>query len=429
MKSPLLSLCLVLCTFNSMTAQTPFVANYDEANVGSIPIPDVLTCADGSKITSGDDWVIKRRPEILRLFAEEVFGKTAGGALPGMRSVTQAEDKNALDGKATMRQVRIYFTDKEEPKVDVLLYLPNGRAHPAPVFVSLNFGGNQTVSTDPTILMPTGWFKDDKEGNVVNGKPTEKSRGSAERRWPVAEVIARGYGVATAYYGDLDPDFDDGFQNGVHPLFYKAGQNKPGAEEWGSLGVWAWGMSRMLDYLETLPEVDKAKFIALGHSRLGKAAMWAGAQDERFGMVISNNSGAGGAALAKRIFGETVGRINASFPHWFCGNYKKYSENEAALPVDSHQLIALVAPRPYYVASATEDNWADQKGEFLGAKLAEPVYALFGKKGLGVTEPPAPDTPIGESIGYHNRTGKHDILIYDWERYMDFADKHWGKAE
>ncbi|MFZ4766336.1 MAG: acetylxylan esterase [Roseimicrobium sp.] len=419
----------VLLVAPALRADEKPVINYEEGKVGELPIPEVLTCEDGTKVTSKNQWLEKRRLELLKLFEREVYGKTPDGKLAGMRYIQTSENKNALGGKATMRQVSILFTDKEEPRCDVLLYLPNGRTKPAPMFVSLNFGGNQSVSHDPSIALPTGWFREDKEKLYTGNKASEKSRGSAERRWPIEAIVARGYGVATAYYGDFDPDFDDGFKNGVHPLQYKPGQTQPAAEEWGSIGAWAWGMSRMADYLQTLPEVDGKKLAVLGHSRLGKTSLWAGAQDERFGIVISNNSGAGGAALSKRIFGETCSVLNKSFPHWFSGNFKKYSGNEAALPVDQHELIALCAPRPVYIASATEDLWADPKGEFLGGKLAEPVYALFGKAGLGVSEPPAPDTSVGEAIGYHSRTGKHDILLFDWERYMDFADKHWGRPE
>lgn len=405
------------------------VINYDESKVGNLPIPDVLTCADGTKIATKQQWLERRRPELLSLFEREVYGKTPGGKPTGMRFVQTAENKRALGGKATMRQVSIFFTDQNEPRCNVLLFLPNGHKQSVPVFVSLNFTGNQSVIQDPAIALPTGWFREDKDKLFAGNKASEQSRGCAERRWPIEAIVARGYGVATAYYGDLDPDLDDGFQNGVHPLFYKAGQTKPGADEWGSIGAWAWGLSRIADYLQTLPEVDGKKLAVLGHSRLGKTSLWAGAQDERFGIVISNDSGAGGAALSKRIFGETCAVLNKNFPHWFCGNFKKYTDNEAALPVDQHELIALVAPRPVYIASATEDQWADPKGEFLGGKLAEPVYALFGKSGLGVSEPPAADKSVGDSIGYHARTGKHDILLFDWERYMDFADRHWGKPE
>ena len=423
------SLCCTVLAMTTLHAQTPKLPNYDEAKVGDLPIPDPLLCTDGSKVTSKELWLEKRRPELLKLFEREVYGRTPGGRPAGMRFVQTSENKQALDGKATMRQVSIFFTDKDEPRCDVLLYVPNHRKHPAPCLVSLNFGGNQSVSSDPSITLPTGWFREDKEKLYVDNKASEKSRGSSDRRWPIEAIIARGYAVATAYYGDLDPDFDDGFQSGVHSLFYKPGQTKPDPDEWGSIGAWAWGLSRMADCLQTLPEVDGKKLAVLGHSRLGKTSLWAGAQDERFGIVITNNSGAGGAALSKRLFGETVAVLNRSFPHWFNGNFKKYSDNEAALPVDQHELIALIAPRPVYIASATEDNWADQKGEFLGGKFAEPVYALFGKAGLGVDAPPPPDKSVGDFIGYHNRTGKHDILLFDWERFMDFADKHWSRPE
>jgi hypothetical protein len=413
--------------FSASAAPVP--ANLDESKVPPYVLPDPLVAADGTQVRDAATWRNLRRPELLELLAENVYGRTPGGRPAAMHAEMKAVDPAALGGQATRKEVTVWFAaGRAGPSLHLLVYQPNrapGVAGPPwPVFLGLNFYGNHTVHSDPGIALPGAWVPNDLTHGVADNRAAEAGRGMDAGKWQVETVLARGYATATVYCGDLCPDRVTGLAASAATLF---GGN-PGSEEragdaWGAVGVWAWGLSRALDWLETDPELDATRVAVHGHSRLGKAAVWAAAQDERFALVISNESGCGGAALSKRLYGETVGLINAQFPHWFARNFRRYDEREAELPVDQHELLALIAPRPLYVASAAGDQWADPRGEFLAAQAADPVYTLLGRPGLGVAAMPALNEPAGATIRYHLRSGPHDMTAYDWSCYLDFADR------
>jgi hypothetical protein len=419
----LLMALVLACGFCDNTMAEEFKPNYDEEALPAYTLPDPLVSEDGQLIKTAAEWSAKRRPEILRLFETHVYGR-APRQKPTLKFKADSENRTALDGKAIRKEVTIdVVTPKGRVPLYLLLYVPK-TDKPVPVFLGLNFNGNHAVHVDPGIALGRAWIGNRPEFGIVDHRATERSRGCEASRWQVEDVVARGYAVATMCCGDIEPDSPEGVSKGVRPLFYRDGQSEPDADEWGTVAAWAWGLSRALDYLESEPLVDAKRVAVWGHSRLGKTALWAGACDPRFAIVISNDSGCGGAALSRRIFGETVGRINTQFPHWFCRNFHNYNNKESELPVDQHQLIALIAPRPVYVASADSDLWADPKGEFLGAKHAEPVYHMFGLKGLEGADMPPVNHTVGDTIGYHVRTGKHDVTSFDWQQYLAFADRH-----
>jgi hypothetical protein len=418
----------LICLFTSACVKVraqEILINQEESKVPAYTLPDPLKTTDGKRITTSQEWLQHQRGAMLKLFSDNVYGRMPGKPGNIYFKVTSV-DSFALRGNAIRKQVTILFDDAESaPSMDVLIYLPKVMKGPVPVFTGLNFYGNQTANADTGINVSTRWAMNEEEMGIVNHQATEVSRGKDAGKWAVDEIIKHGYGLVTAYYGDLEPDNPEGWKTGIRTTMSKELSIKE--NEWGAIGAWAWGLSRIMDYLETDAAIDAKKVVITGHSRLGKACLWAAANDTRFAIVVSNNSGEGGAALSKRWFGETIERINTSFPHWFVPAYKKYNKHPELLPVDQHILLALMAPRPLYVASAEEDLWADPHGEFLSAKNAGTVYALFGKKGLGVSDMPPVNHPVGETIRYHIRTGKHDFTLYDWQQYLFFADKQFGR--
>ncbi len=404
--------------------------NYDEAAVRPYTLPDLLAGPTGMPVATADAWKATARPHQLAVLERFVYGRR----LPP-RPVTVVGDVEraevTLGGVAATRlQARLRLGDAPEAReIDVLVYLPRpAAAGRVPVFLALNFHGNQAEDPDPAVRLCRSYVLNDAAAGIIANRATEKSRGSAQRRWPLAAMLGRGFGMATACCGDIFPDHAAGRAESVLVSLGRPVTGDLPADEPGAIGAWAWGLSRILDWLVTLPEVDPARVCVVGHSRLGKAAVWAGACDERFAVVISNESGCGGAALSRRNYGETVEVITRRFPHWFCPAFAGYADREADLPCDQHTLLAMVAPRPLYVASAVEDRWADPRGEFLAAVAAEPVWKLFGLTGLGTSEMPAVDHPIGRTIGYHVRAGKHDLLEYDWLRFADFVSGQGGSG-
>lgn len=406
-----------LFVFHISSAQAE--PNYDESKVPVFPIPNLLMTHSGEKIKTSKEWLDKYRPELLNFFENNVYGKVPG-KFDGTSIKVLEQDDNALNGKAKRRQIELTFEKNNKSlSITLLLYIPKN-VKKAPIFLGYNFYGNHTITEDAKVIISSAWAMDNKTFGITNHQLSAESRGARTNRWAIEKIIDGGFGLATIYYGEVDPDKND-LSDGIHSLFYGQDQLEPNPDEWGSISAWSWGLSRAMDYFEEDIEIDSSKVIVFGHSRLGKVALWAGATDKRFAAVISNNSGCGGAALSKRKFGETIAHINTSFPHWFCGNFESYSDNEEDLPVDQHQLLALIAPRPLYVASAEEDEWADPKGEFLSAHYASSVYKLFGKDGITSNKMPATNQPIQNTVAYHIRSGKHDVTDYDWEQYVTWA--------
>src|SRR5262245_39476026 len=374
-------------------------------------LPDPLVLLDGTRVKTADDWAKKRRPELHRLFQHYMYGE-----LPAPRKVKAKvvhEDKKAFDGKATLREIAITMAPAPAPPVYVLLVVPNERKGPAPVFVGMNFSGNHALVDDPKVRIPDCWMYPSKVG-VVKNRATEAGRGKAKDVWALDQAIARGYAVATFYNGDVDPDEKDK-RGGLRPVLDPD-------QKAGTIAFWAWGVHRVIDHLVTRDELDPKRIIVVGHSRLGKTALLAAAFDERIALAIPHQAGCGGTAPSRGKVGESVARINASFPHWFNANFKKFNGRPEHLPFDQNALAALVAPRPVLFSNAVEDTWANPDGQFEVLKAAEPVYKLLKAGGLESHDRPAVGKLYAGTLGYFIREGPHSMTREDWKVFLDFAD-------
>jgi hypothetical protein len=392
--------------------------NYDEARVGAYTLPDPLLLSNGKPVRDAKTWNEQRRAEIVRLFEENQYGRSPGR--PAAMSF-DVFDKGtpALDGKAIRRQVTIYFSaDKAGPKMDLLVYVPANAAGPVPLLLNLGFSANSSTVNDPGVKVGEVWGRDKKK--------VPAGQGMSFGRVNVARLLDAGFGFATVYYGDIDPDFLGGVPHGVRALYLKPGQTEPAPDEWGSIAAWAWGLSRAMDYLETDKGVDATRVAIMGVSRLGKTVMWAGARDPRIALVIASCSGEGGAALSRRNYGETIAHLTEAsrYPYQFAGNYAKFANQVDRLPVDGHMLVALIAPRPVLLQTGDKDGWSDPKGEFLAAVAAGPVYCLLGKQGLDTDQMPPAGSPILHTIGYVMHNGGHGTIPSDWDQFLAFMQMH-----
>jgi hypothetical protein len=374
-------------------------ANYDEARIAPYELPDALRTARGANVRTAAAWPA-RRSEIRELFREQVYGRSPG-APERLRFDVVEENKAAMDGAATLKRIAVVSTQAgREHRFELTLFLPNRLKGAAPLFLLLN--NRPATNTDPTRKEKSGF-------------------------WPAEQVISKGFGIAALQVGELAPDDKVRFRDGVIKLFEGTIEGSRPANAWGALAAWAWGASRAMDYFVKDPAIDAKHIAVVGHSRGGKAALWAGAEDERFAMVVSNESGEGGAALSRRNYGETLARITEVFPHWFARNYAGFAGREAALPVDQHMLLALAAPRAVYVASADQDLWSDPRGEFLSLALSSPVFALWRDPPIAAAAmPPLRQPLVAGRRGYHVRDGVHNLTPYDWERFLDFAESLWN---
>ena len=372
--------------------------NYDESKVPAYTLPELLLSKNSQKITSKEQWEDIRRPEIISLFEEHVYG-VMPKTYDQISFKIKGENPVAMNGMAHLKEVEILIKNHQESAtINLILFTPNETKKPVPVFLLINNRSRRNTSA---------------------------ARDTVSEFWPAEQVIRSGYAIAAFHYSDAAPDHKNTFQTGALRLYPEQLKRDNGMK---AVGAWAWAASRVMDYFEHDKTIDASGVTVVGHSRGGKASLWAAAQDQRFAMCVTNCSGNTGAALSHRRFGETIERINTTFPHWFSNNYKKYNNSENTLPLDQHMLIASIAPRPVYVTNASEDLWADPKGTFLAEKEAEKVYELYKLKSSLPDAPPALNTPsVKPPLAYHIRQGIHDLTAYDWQQFVKMADIYFKK--
>jgi hypothetical protein len=397
--------------------------NYDESKVGTYTLPDALTLKNGKSVRDAKTWMEKRRPEILEIFETQQYGRAPGRPADESFEVTDPGTP-ALGGKAIRKQVTVWLSKDKSPagpNINLLIYLPAAAKKPVPMLLSINFGAVQNAVDDPGIRPDEVW---DPKTNTKIAAPQTRSGGLG--RLNVTPFLDAGIGVATFYYGDVDPDYLDGFKNGIRAKYLKPGQTERAPDEWGSISAWAWGMSRVEDYFETDKSVDSKRVAIHGVSRLGKTVMWAGAHDQRFAAVIASCSGEGGAALSRRNYGETIAHLTAPtrYPYQFAANYAKYGGFPDTPPMDANLLVALIAPRPLLLQTGNTDFWSDPKGEFLAAVAAGPVYKLLGKDPLDTDVWPAAKVPVLHDLAYYMHDGGHGMVPTDWDIYVQFLKMH-----
>lgn len=426
--SPSLYLWVALSMFSALAINSPARADFPPIDQlkPTAGLPDVLTMLDGTKVANKEQWETNRKPELKALFQHYMYGRLPPG--PTRQEFQTSEPRDCLGGKAELRDITILAVEpKTGHPLHVILITPKGIESP-PVFIGMNFCGNHALLDDPKIPLPTGWVRNNCAG-AMNERATDAGRGTDHEKWNTDLIVSRGYALASFYSGDIDPDTPD-MTDGIGPTFYKPGQEKQADDDAATIALWAWGFHRVVDYLAESPKlVDPARIAVVGHSRNGKTALLAGAMDERIALVIPHQAGCGGTAPSrtKNPKAESVQRINTSFPHWFCDNFKKFNEHVDLLPFDQHCLVALCAPRPVLYSNAQDDQWANPNGQFELLRAATPVYELYGVEGLAKDSQPEIGKLTKSRLGYFLREGKHSMSRPDWEVFLEFADEHLKK--